>query len=63
MLLLVNLLCIGVMYRLSISKGMPVKRWLLLGGLIGPLAFLLFNIHYRRALLRHAGQGAIAWRP
>ncbi|BDF94896.1 MULTISPECIES: hypothetical protein [Pseudoalteromonas] len=45
-----------------IKKGMPVKRWVVLGGLLGPVAWCLFNLHYRRALLRCVGIRACAWR-
>ncbi|AQQ01799.1 hypothetical protein B0W48_19675 [Pseudoalteromonas aliena] len=49
---------IAVMYLEAIKKGMPVKRWVFLGGLLGPAAWCLFNLHYRRALIRHTGQNA-----
>ena len=42
---------------------MPVKRWVFLGGALGPIAWCLFNIHYRRALIRHIGLQACSWRP
>ena len=41
---------------LALKKGMPVKRWLILGALVGPIAVYLFNVHYRRALLRSLGE-------
>lgn len=59
----VSCVFIFVMYLESVSKGMPVKRWVLLGGALGPIAWCLFNIHYRRALIRHIGLQACSWRP
>jgi len=52
-----------VMYLESLSKGMPVKRWMLLGGVLGPIAWCLFNVHYRRAFVRHVGRQSCGWRP
>ncbi|GEB69487.1 hypothetical protein Q4513_07700 [Pseudoalteromonas carrageenovora] len=60
---LISCLFIAVMYFEAIKKGMPVKRWLLLGGTLGPVAWCLFNLHYRRALLRNIGFSACVWRP
>ncbi|TMP06598.1 hypothetical protein CWC11_07985 [Pseudoalteromonas sp. S3178] len=60
---LISCLFIAVMYFEAIKKGMPVKRWLLLGGALGPLAWCLFNLHYRRALLRNIGFSGCVWRP
>jgi len=50
------------MYLEAIKKGMPIKRWLILGGLLGPVAWCLFNLHYRRALVRNVGINACIWR-
>ncbi|GAA65275.1 hypothetical protein P20311_3084 [Pseudoalteromonas sp. BSi20311] len=50
------------MYIETIKKGMPVKRWLFLGGLLGPAAWCLFNLHYRRALIRNIGVKTCLWR-
>ncbi|WP_231619956.1 MULTISPECIES: hypothetical protein [unclassified Pseudoalteromonas] len=54
---------IALMYLETIKKGMPIKRWLILGGLLGPVAWCLFNLHYRRALVRNVGINACIWRP
>ncbi|MBH0016791.1 hypothetical protein I6E85_08765 [Pseudoalteromonas sp. NZS71] len=54
---------IALMYLEAIKKGMPIKRWLILGGLLGPVAWCLFNLHYRRALVRNVGMNACIWRP
>ncbi|MBH0034416.1 hypothetical protein I6F43_06805 [Pseudoalteromonas sp. NZS71_1] len=54
---------IALMYLEGIKKGMPIKRWLILGGLLGPVAWCLFNLHYRRALVRNVGINACIWRP
>ncbi|NMP78759.1 hypothetical protein HHE92_02965 [Pseudoalteromonas arctica] len=54
---------IALMYLEAIKKGMPIKRWLILGGLLGPVAWCLFNLHYRRALVRNVGINACIWRP
>ncbi|WP_152995652.1 hypothetical protein [Pseudoalteromonas sp. 10-33] len=62
-LVLLSSLFISLMYLNTIKKGMPVKRWLLLSALFGPLAWCLFNVHYRRALLRNVGVKACIWRP
>jgi len=51
------------MYLETTKKGMPIKRWLILGGLLGPVAWCLFNLHYRRALVRNVGINACIWRP
>ncbi|TMO98792.1 hypothetical protein CWC14_05545 [Pseudoalteromonas sp. S3260] len=53
---------IALMYLETIKKGMPVKRWLFLGGVFGPVAWCLFNVHYRRALIRNIGVNACLWR-
>ncbi|WP_404339052.1 hypothetical protein [Pseudoalteromonas mariniglutinosa] len=52
-----------LMYMETIRKGMPIKRWLVLGVMLGPLAWYLFNVHYRRALVRVIGSQACCWRP
>ncbi|KAA1151367.1 hypothetical protein EU510_16100 [Pseudoalteromonas sp. FUC4] len=54
---------IALMYLEAIKKGMPIKRWLILGGLLGPVAWCLFNLHYRRALVKNVGINACIWRP
>ncbi|MEI8652465.1 hypothetical protein P4S57_06750 [Pseudoalteromonas sp. Hal273] len=54
---------IALMYLETIIKGMPIIRWLILGGLFGPVAWCLFNLHYRRALVRNVGINACIWRP
>jgi len=54
---------IALMYLETIKKGMPIRRWLILGGLLGPVAWCLFNLHYRRALVRNVGINACIWRP
>ncbi|MDN3377067.1 hypothetical protein QMA12_01330 [Pseudoalteromonas sp. APC 3893] len=51
------------MYLEVIKKGMPVKRWVMLAGVLGPIAWCLFNLHYRRALLQGVGVNACIWRP
>nr|WP_245763906.1 hypothetical protein [Pseudoalteromonas denitrificans] len=51
------------LYILAFKRGMPTKRWFALGGILGPLAFLMFNVHYRRALVRCIGEQCILWRP
>ncbi|MBB1434460.1 hypothetical protein H5201_09065 [Pseudoalteromonas sp. SG43-6] len=61
--LLISVVSIVVMYAQAIKKGMPVKRWLVLAGLLGPVAWCLFNLHYRRALVRCVGIQACTWRP
>ncbi|WP_010391357.1 hypothetical protein [Pseudoalteromonas undina] len=53
---------IALMYIETIKKGMPVKRWLFLSGLLGPAAWCLFNLHYRRALIRNIGVKTCLWR-
>lgn len=60
---LITSVFIAIMYLEVIKKGMPVKRWVVLAGLLGPVAWCLFNLHYRRALLRSVGIHACAWRP
>nr|WP_082305739.1 MULTISPECIES: hypothetical protein [unclassified Pseudoalteromonas] len=50
------------LYIRAIKKGMPTKRWFIIGSLLGPLAFIMFNLHYRRALLRCIPEHAILWR-
>ncbi|ATC82902.1 hypothetical protein PAGA_a2654 [Pseudoalteromonas agarivorans DSM 14585] len=50
-------------YIQALKKGMPIKRWILLGALIGPGAWCLFGLHYRRAFIRNVGAGACIWRP
>ncbi|SJN48024.1 conserved protein of unknown function; putative membrane protein [Pseudoalteromonas sp. JB197] len=60
---LLSAVFIAIMYLEAIKKGMPVKRWLLLAGLLGPVAWCLFNLHYRRALLRSVGINPCIWRP
>ncbi|WP_341219058.1 hypothetical protein [uncultured Pseudoalteromonas sp.] len=59
---LLSSLFIPLMYLDTIQKGMPVKRWLLLSALLGPLAWFLFNVHYRRAWLRYVGINTCMWR-
>ncbi|WP_024608904.1 hypothetical protein [Pseudoalteromonas sp. TAB23] len=60
---LLSITFIALMYLEAIKKGMPIKRWLILGGLLGPVAWCLFNLHYRRALVRNVGINACIWRP
>ncbi|MEM5512508.1 hypothetical protein WNY79_06400 [Pseudoalteromonas sp. AS84] len=60
---LLSITFIALMYLEAIKKGMPIKRWLILGGLLGPVAWCLFNLHYRRALVRNVGVNACIWRP
>ncbi|HDY91205.1 MAG TPA: hypothetical protein ENH67_11550 [Pseudoalteromonas sp.] len=60
---LLSITFITLMYLEAIKKGMPIKRWLILGGLLGPVAWCLFNLHYRRALVRNVGVNACIWRP
>ncbi|WP_231616765.1 hypothetical protein [Pseudoalteromonas sp. NSLLW218] len=62
-LFLLSITFIALMYLEAIKKGMPIKRWLILGGLLGPVAWCLFNLHYRRALVRNIGVNACIWRP
>ncbi|MEL0641107.1 hypothetical protein V6260_10890 [Pseudoalteromonas aliena] len=54
---------IALMYLEAIKKGMPIKRWLILGALLGPVAWCLFNIHYRRTLVRNVGINTCIWCP
>ncbi|ATC95457.1 hypothetical protein [Pseudoalteromonas tunicata] len=56
LILLVSLVFALLLSVLALKKGMPVKRWLIIGALVGPIAVYLFNVHYRRALLRALGQ-------
>ncbi|WP_231609324.1 MULTISPECIES: hypothetical protein [unclassified Pseudoalteromonas] len=60
---LLSITFIALMYLEAIKKGMPIKRWLILGGILGPVAWCLFNLHYRRALVRNVGINACIWRP
>lgn len=60
---IVSFVFIAVMYIQAIKKGMPVKRWVLLGGLLGPVAWCLFNLHYRRAWMRVVGTNVCGWHP
>ncbi|WP_226929049.1 hypothetical protein [Pseudoalteromonas distincta] len=62
-IVLLSSISIALMYLETIKKGMPIKRWLILGGLLGPVAWCLFNLHYRRALVRNVGINACIWRP
>ncbi|MBH0045998.1 hypothetical protein [Pseudoalteromonas sp. NZS11_1] len=62
-IVLLSSVFIALMYLEAIKKGMPIKRWLILGGLLGPVAWCLFNLHYRRALVRNVGMNACIWRP
>ncbi|WP_240918167.1 hypothetical protein [Pseudoalteromonas sp. C8] len=62
-IVLLSSIFIALMYLEAIKKGMPIKRWLILGGLLGPVAWCLFNLHYRRALARNVGINACIWRP
>ncbi|MDC3212921.1 hypothetical protein NQU47_10090 [Pseudoalteromonas distincta] len=62
-IVLLSSIFIALMYLETIKKGMPIKRWLILGGLLGPVAWCLFNLHYRRALVRNVGINACIWRP
>ncbi|ALQ07630.1 MULTISPECIES: hypothetical protein [Pseudoalteromonas] len=62
-IVLLSCVFIAVMYLETIKKGMPIKRWLILAGLLGPVAWCLFNLHYRRALVRNVGIKACIWRP
>ncbi|ETJ49346.1 hypothetical protein X564_04385 [Pseudoalteromonas agarivorans] len=59
----INALCALVIYVQALKKGMPIKRWILLGALIGPGAWCLFGLHYRRAFIRNVGASACIWRP
>jgi len=63
LIIIVSLVFIVLMYTQAIIKGMPVKRWTLLGGLLGPAAWCLFNLHYRRAWMRLLGNNTCGWRP
>ncbi|WP_350586380.1 hypothetical protein [Pseudoalteromonas sp. RB2-MNA-CIBAN-0110] len=62
-IVLLSSIFIALMYLEAIKKGMPIKRWLILGGLLGPVAWCLFNLHYRRALVKNVGINACIWRP
>ncbi len=59
----ISLLSSYLLKVLSLRHGMPKKRWMLLGAIFGPFALPLYNIHYRRALLRQIGSGKIRWLP
>ncbi|MDB2355803.1 hypothetical protein C7Y70_07040 [Pseudoalteromonas sp. KS88] len=61
--IVISIVFIAIMYLDVNKKGMPVKRWVVLAGLLGPVAWYLFNVHYRRALLRTVGANACVWRP
>ena len=63
MLLLVSVCFALLLFFVASFKGMPAKRWALAGGLIGPVALALFNVHYRRALMRTVAHCGIIWRP
>ena len=52
-----------MLFLVASVKGMPAKRWAFLGGVFGPFALALFNVHYRRALMRSVSHCAIIWRP
>ncbi|WP_018690749.1 hypothetical protein [Algicola sagamiensis] len=49
---LLSLIFSLLLYFEAIKAGMPAKRWFVLGALTGPLAWPLFNVHRRRAILR-----------
>jgi len=52
-----------MMFVLSHTNGMPVKRWTFLGSLVGPLAILLFSVHLRRAWMKiNKEMPCIGWR-
>ncbi len=63
MILVLSLIFATLLFFIASAKGMPAKRWAFLGGLFGPFALALFNVHYRRALMRSIAQCGIIWRP
>ncbi|MBS3798860.1 MULTISPECIES: hypothetical protein [unclassified Pseudoalteromonas] len=63
MILLLSVVFASLLFVVATAKGMPAKRWALLGGLCGPFALALFNVHYRRALMRTIAHCGIIWRP
>ncbi|CCQ09814.1 hypothetical protein PALB_6620 [Pseudoalteromonas luteoviolacea B = ATCC 29581] len=63
LLVLLSLFCAIGMFCLAHVKGMPIKRWTFLGGVLGPVALLLFSVHLRRAWMRiHRSMFCVMWR-
>ncbi|RTR34255.1 hypothetical protein [Shewanella atlantica] len=47
-----------VMGNLAFRSGLGVKRWTLIGLILGPVGYPLFNTHKRFAMKRAAGKRA-----
>ncbi|WP_394147811.1 hypothetical protein [Shewanella atlantica] len=47
-----------VMGSLAFQAGLGVKRWTMIGLILGPVGYPLFNTHKRFAMRRAAGRGA-----
>ncbi|AQS36955.1 hypothetical protein Sps_01791 [Shewanella psychrophila] len=47
-----------IMGNLAFRAGLGVKRWILLGFLIGPVAYPLFNTHKHYAWRRSVGKAS-----
>ena len=56
------LLCAITIYTQALKTGMPQRRWLTLALFSGPIALILFRVHYRRAWLRRCGN-LVRWLP
>ncbi|NRD74374.1 hypothetical protein HQQ94_14255 [Shewanella sp. VB17] len=45
-----------VMGKLAFEAGLGVKRWAIVGFMLGPMGYPLFNVHKRFAIKRAVGQ-------
>jgi len=49
------------MFFETTRSGMPIRRWVFLGGVFGPVAIFLMRVHYRRAMWRLTAGSLCCW--
>lgn len=58
---IISLVCAVAIYLQTLWTGMPRKRWLSLALITGPVALILFRVHYRRAWMRRCAS-LVMWK-
>ncbi|MEJ6475259.1 hypothetical protein [Pseudoalteromonas piscicida] len=59
--IIISVVSVVALYLQTLWTGMPRKRWLSLALVMGPLALILFRVHYRRAWMRRCAS-LVMWR-
>ncbi|WP_192508334.1 MULTISPECIES: hypothetical protein [Pseudoalteromonas] len=63
LLFIISLLGAGALFIETTRMGMPIRRWVVIGAIIGPLAWCLLRVHYRRAFMRSQDSTICQWLP